>query len=225
MKPLLFLGLMIFAAGLAVGAQAPVAADRSLLTGTWQLDESGPPENEKNWRRRIQPIESVEPCLQIAPRQELDGSRAPSEPCPQAHGVAARDRGGVVILQTLGKTLIAPSLTLTLQIDAKAVTITDDSRAPTSFALGWRGHRLEVPISRTYPSRRSPYITAVVKTRWQDDALVQDLAASYLSDFKMTRVFKPADAGRRLLMLIQVKTPKLTPPVAAITRVYVRVGK
>jgi hypothetical protein len=234
---LLIVVLMACTSGLMLEAQSKPPASRSHLDGNWQLEDALVPENPKNWQRPTASSSgstsgsgrtggsgvNMQPCIELPPRQELDGTRAPSVPCAQPSGPYIKDAGGIAALRTVGKTLIAESQKLSIAAGPRAITIGDDFFDPTLFTMSWRGYRLAVPTGRT--KLRMYYSTVVVKTRWEGDALVQDLSGTNAGGFKLRRVFKLAEDGKRLLMLIHVEKPKITPPVEDMTRAYVREGK
>lgn len=178
--------------------------DRQWLTGTWRLDRSGPPEDEKNWKR---------PTGQRGP----DGTGV--KPIPEFWGTYS--------VNTFGQTLIAPSETLALQVEGDAVTIGDDFREQTHFDPGGASS-LKVVTRRAYTTAAGwleppSSITVRVKTSWQGDTLSQELWTRDLGEIvRLTRTFLRADGGRQMLLVIKVLEPKLKEPVKDIQRVYAK---
>ena len=195
---------------LAQTPASPAALDRQWLAGTWTLDKSQPPEDEKNWNR----LPKLPP-----------GTPNPTGPANDGtNGSQERARASSLIF--FGRTLIAPSETVKLVITSDMVTIEDDFREATSFAP-----RDTVSLKVvTRPARKESLwvtpprtITVKVKTSWKDGALAQELWTRDTSEIvRITRTFIPFDDGRQMLFVIKVLEPKLKPPVKDIERVYVR---
>jgi hypothetical protein len=183
----------------------PPAADRQWLAGTWTLDRSGPPEDEKNWNRPTG-----------------RASAAGVKPIP--------DFGGTYSVNTFGRTLLAPSETVVLAIQGIAVTIADDFREPTRFDTTGRTDSFKVLTQRarstgTWYLSPPRSMTVRAKSSWSGNALVQELWTRDLSEIvRITRTFIPADSGRRMLLALKVLEPKLQNPVKDIDRPYRRSG-
>ena len=225
MSRLLIAVLMACVSGLLLEAQSKPAVNRSHLDGNWQLEAALVPENPKNWQRPIKPASMdsrLAPCIQPSPQRVPSEVSGVLEPCLQQWGPVG-NTDPIRTLITYGRTLIAESVKLSVSAGPTAITIGDDFFAPTAFTIG--SYRLAVPTIRTVQPSRTHFSTVTVKTRWEGEALVQDLSATSFGDFKLRRVFKLAEDGKRLLMLIHLEKPKIKPPVEDMTRAYVRESK
>jgi hypothetical protein len=198
---------------LAQTPSPPPPLDRQWLAGTWKLDKSGPPEDEKNWNR------ATRSTNRTSPTDGSGGSGTPPTPIPEI--------GNIASINQFGHTLIAPSDTLVLQVQPDAVTMRDDFREPMRYETTGRARTLEV-LARYARSgggfaSAAQSFTVSVKTSWNGDALVQELWTRDLADIvRITRTFIPASEGRQMLLVIKVLQPKLKDPVKDIERLYVR---
>ncbi len=202
--------------------------DHQLLAGAWTLDESGPEEKDTNWNRPPRGLPPSSACQPVITPRNADGTYAPAEPCPPM-AVRSEDglqRGREYVVKAFGRELIARSTTLSLTVTSTSVTIHDDLREPTVFDFV-HTRKLDVIVSPAAmsPSGRGSTPRAApidVKTRWDDQTLLQEFSTRYLNTpFKMTRAFVPGDDGR-LFLVIKVLEPKLEPAVKDITRTYIR---
>ena len=192
---------------------APLALDRQWLAGTWKLDKSGPPEEEKNWNRETRPTNRTTP----ADTKGGTGGRPAPNP----------DLDNMLSINTFGRTLIAVSETLVFQVQPDAVTMRDDFREPMRYETNGRARTIEVlagtarNVGAGVGGPRS--FTVSVKSSWNGDALVQELWTRETREIvRVTRTFIPADSGRQLLLVIKVLEPRLKDPVKDIERVYLR---
>jgi hypothetical protein len=210
---LTLIALLLGGSPFAQTSSPPPALDRQWLAGTWKLDKSGPPEDEKNWRRpdRVKSDKGL---------PDGRGGTATTEPAPEW--------GKVVSLNSFGRKLIAPSEMLVLQVHPDAVTMRDDFREPTRYGGAGRSTSFEV-VERYARSTGTWYVspprsfTVSAKSSWNGDALVQELWTRDLNEIvRITRTFIPASERREMLFVIKVLEPKLKDPVKDIERLYVR---
>jgi hypothetical protein len=194
--------------------QAPPVPDRQQLSGTWKLDASGPPEDEKNWNR-------------VPSQTNRTNPGATTDARNRATGADARQQSeGVYSLRTFGRTLIAPSVTLAIQVQPDAVTIHDDFREPMRFETTGRARTMEVlpGTARSVGMNTLRSMTVSAKVSWNGAALVQEVWTRDTSEIvRITRTFIPFDEGRQMLLVVKVLEPKLKDPVKDIERAYVRV--
>ena len=215
MRARLSLAVIVLLAAASLFAQTPSpppAFDRQWLAGTWKLDTSGPPEEEKNWNRETRPTNRTTPAA--------DG-RSGGRPAP------IPDVDNILSINTFGRTLIAVSETLVFQVQPDAVTMRDDFREPMRYETNGRARTIEVlagtakNVGIGVGGPRS--FTVSVKSSWNGDALVQEIWTRETREIvRVTRTFIPADGGRQLLLVIKVLEPRLKDPVKDIERVYRR---
>jgi hypothetical protein len=204
----LLLGASLFAQSAAPPVPAP---NRDWLAGTWKLDRSGPPEDEKNWNRQTRPTNRTTPA------DAGKGSGGMPAPIP--------DRDNIASINTFGLTLIAASETLVFQVQPDAVTMRDDFREPMRYETNGRARTMEVLAgsARSVAVSAPRSFTVSLKSSWNGDALVQEVWTRETREIvRITRTFIPFDEGRKMLLVIKVLEPKLKDPVKDIERVYVR---
>ena len=206
------LGASLFAQSAPPSAPAP---NRQLLTGTWKLDHTGPPEDRRNWDRYVPPT------------PPKDGSN----PIRGVNEVGPRNYEGshIISLMVFGRMMLIESEMLAITLAPGAIVIDDDFREPTSYETN--GRATTINVLRSY-ARGSPdhwyvskpkAIKVSVKSSWNGDALAQELWTRDLEEIvRITRTFTPFDEGRKLLLVIKVLQPKLKNPVKDIERVYLR---
>ena len=210
MRDRLSLTLAVLLLGGSLFAQSP-ASNRQQLTGTWKLDKSAPPEDEKNWKR--------------PDRRKVEN---PVEAALWPTGTApAPEWGKVTSISRFGRTLIAPSETVVFQVQPDSATMRDDFREPTRYETNGRARTIEVLAGSAQPrgafGSPSGSFTVSVKTSWNGDAFVQELWTRDLTELvRVTRTFISFDEGRKILLVIKVLEPKLKEPVKDIERVYLR---
>jgi hypothetical protein len=201
------IALLFGGAPFAQSAPAPASVpNRQWLTGTWKLDTSGPPEDEKNWNRLQKP--------------------SPGTPFPTApanDGTNGRQlREDISSLHAFGRTLIAPSENLVVEVMPDAITIRDDHREPTRYETTGRSTTMKV-LWRMWATGPPNSMTVSARSSWNGNAFVQELwTRDLFSIVRVTRTFMPFDEGRKMLFVIKVLEPKLREPVKDIERVYVR---
>jgi hypothetical protein len=182
--------------------------DHQSLAGAWTLDESGPEERDTNWNRPPRGLPPSSACQPVITPRNADGTDAPAEPCAQpavGSGIGFELTREFVV-KAFGRELITRSTTLALTVTPTSVTIHDDLREATVFDFV---HTKNLDV----------------KTRWNDQTLVQEFSTRYLNTpFKMTRAFVPGDDGR-LFLVIKVLEPKLDPVVKDINRTYTRAAR
>jgi hypothetical protein len=146
--------------------------------------------------------------------------RAPLPKCPGP--VITYDSRATGTLTGFGRTLIAQSKQFVIQVSPPAsVTIASDFLEATRYSTSGDTDTIRVNLGF---GARQPYFERVkVRTGWRETSLVQTLSSETGGvGFKMTRTFLPTADGRQLFLIIQVLAPTLKPPVADITRTYVR---
>lgn len=199
--------------GGSLSAQSPPpAVDRQWLTGTWKLDTTGPPENEKNWNR-------------VPSQTNRTNPTTPNRPEGTTGTTARQQQEGVYSLRTFGRTLITPSEMLVIQVQPDAITIRDDFREPTRYDTNGRSRSMEVlgGASPTVGMSGPRSMTVSTRSSWKGSALVQEVWTRDTSEIvRITRTFIPFDEARRMLIVIKVLEPKLKDPVSDIERVYIR---
>ncbi len=206
--------------------------DHQSLAGAWTLDESGPEERDTNWNRPPRGLPPSSACQPVITPRNADGTDAPAEPCAQpavGSGIGFELTREFVV-KAFGRELITRSTTLALTVTPTSVTIHDDLREATVFDFV-HTKNLDVIVSPagwspTTGRGSMPHARAIdVKTRWNDQTLVQEFSTRYLNTpFKMTRAFVPGDDGR-LFLVIKVLEPKLDPVVKDINRTYTRAAR
>jgi hypothetical protein len=189
------------------------APNRQWLAGTWKLDKSGPPEDRKNWDRQVPPIRP--------PKDGDDGIRGVNEVGPRDY-----EASHVGSLRCFGHKLMIESEALVISVGPDAITIDDDLREPTRYAIS-QATTIRVVTGqigqRTLPGCPVWSMNVRVKTSWNGNALVQELRTRDLAEIvRITRTFIPVPDGRRMLFIIKVFEPKLKEPVKDIERLYVR---
>jgi hypothetical protein len=188
----------------------PPALDRQWLAGTWKLDKSGPPEDEKNWNR-----------FAVVPK----GTPPPVGP-PSGGTNARQERETTHSLRCFGEKLMIGSDSLVIGVGPGAITIDDDFREPTRYGTS-QTTTIQVATDRIrkdiVPQCLVSSFDVRIKTSWNGDALVQELwTRDLLEIVRITRTFIPVPDGRKMLLVIKVLEPKLKEPVKDIERVYVR---
>ena len=138
---------------------------------------------------------------------------------------------GVQVLNAFGPDLLEASPTLTLQIGTSSVTIGGELRETIAFTTDGKKQTIRVLVRhaplRPPPDGRkgAPPLSedVTVKTHWDGASLVQELSSEQFGTaLAMTQTLLPAADGRQLFVLIDIRTPKLKPPLKSIRRVYLR---
>lgn len=202
---------LLLGASLSAQSAPPSTVDRQWLAGTWKLDVSGPPEDEKNWHRP----------------DRVKGGNRPADGSEPAGGTLVPEWSKVWSLNTFGRTLIAPSETLAFQVQSDAVTMRDDFREPTRYETTGRSRAMEVLAGTArsigMSAAHSMSMTVSVRSSWNGAALVQEIWTRDTREIvRITRTFITYDEGRKMLLVIKVLEPKLKEPVKDIERVYLR---
>ena len=218
----LSLTLIVLLAAASLFAQSALptapASSQQWLAGTWKLDRSGPPEEEKNWKRATSQTNRTTPA-------DRDGRGGGATDLQGT--TALQERSNILSLTTFGRTLIAPSETLVFQVQPDAVTMRDDFREPTRYETTGRSRAMEVLAGTArsigMSASHSMSMTVSAKSSWNGSALVQEIWTRDTREIvRITRTFIPYDEGRKMLLVIKVLEPKLKDPVKDIERVYAR---
>jgi hypothetical protein len=115
----------------------------------------------------------------------------------------------IALLRTAMRDLLETAERLSFQIKPDSVTITDDLNRTLTYAT-----------TGTKEKRQLAATKFDVKTRWNGQALTQELTAW---TFGMTEVYLLRDDGQEMLVSIKIDKPQFQPPIKNIARVYVRI--
>jgi hypothetical protein len=184
----------------AAPPRAQSTPDRSGFAGAWKVDRHQFPDDQDVWRRRVDAM-PADPA----------GARAvagPPDPMLSAPLISASGLD-IALLRTAMRDLLETAERLSFQIKPDAVTITDDLNRTLTYAT-----------TGTKEKRQLAATKFDVKTRWNGQALTQELTAW---TFGMTEVYLLRDDGQEMLVSIKIDKPQFQPPIKNIARVYVRI--
>jgi hypothetical protein len=210
------------------GQRASSDADHSALAGSWRLDETQTDLTAENWRNRKTELHPPAPCLSTTGGS---GEATTSDCGPAMWTSDTYNPKGVQVLNAFGPDLLEASPTLTLQIGTSSVTIGGELRETIAFTTDGKKQKIRVLVRhaplRPPPDGRkgAPPLSedVTVKTHWDGASLVQELSSEQFGTaLAMTQTLLPAADGRQLFVLIDIRTPKLKPPLKSIRRVYLR---
>lgn len=169
--------------------------------GSWKVDRRQFPDDQDVWRRRVDAM----PDDTAASRRTIVGPPDPllSAPILNASGL------DIALLRTAMRDLLETAERLSFQIKPDAVTITDDLNRTLTYATTGAKEKRQLAATKFD-----------VKTRWNGQALTQEISAW---TFSMTEVYLLRDDGQELLVSIKIDKPQFQPPIKNIARVYVRI--
>jgi hypothetical protein len=194
---------------LTVAASARRAAEPPLgqstpahagFVGSWKVDRRQFPDDQDVWRRRVDAM----PADPVGSR----GIVGPPDPMLSAPMINASGLD-LALLRTAMRDLLETAERLSFQIKPDSVTITDDLNRTLTYAATGAKEKRQLAATKFD-----------VKTRWNDQALTQEITAW---TFGMTEVYLLRDDGQELLVSIKIDKPQFQPPIKNIARVYVRI--